>query len=336
MKISVESVVDPAAWNLLLLGDPDSSFFHTRVWLDALTSAYPRFTAGYVLAHEGDGRLVGGLPFVRARRMGVSQILSLPFGTYGGPLISPAASVSPARVRALLTAGWRSEATRPGVVRAHLVPFAPGQPDPGAAWFDPAGVDPAWRRWERTHIIPLAAGFEEIWFRRYDKENRTASRKAVRLGVVVAEEDGVAAARLLDTLYRGQSSEWRGHAPYREGLFERLAETGGERVRIWVARHEGEAVFAVMGFYHRDTVMPWVSGSSAGARALCAGNLIHKVMIEDACGRGFAFYNFGGSGGVPGIEAFKVAFGGEAFDYVSYLIEARAYGWLRRRLGGRA
>lgn len=330
MKISVETQIDPAAWNLLLLGDPDGTFFHDRTWMTSLTASYRHFHPGYIVAREADGRLVGGIPFVRAVRFGLTQILSMPFGTYATPLASPAASVSAARVRALLAERWLKEATRPGVVRAHLVPFSPGQPDPGAAW-----IAPQWRVKEQTHIIPLAAGFEEIWFRRYDKENRTASRKAVRLGVVVAEESGTEAARVLDTLYRGQSGEWSGHAPYREGLFERLVEQGGERVRIWVARHEGVAVFAVMGFYHRDTVLPWVSGSTPDARRLCAGNLIHKVMIEDGASRGFAAYNFGGSGGVPGIEAFKVAFGGEAFDYVSYLIEAPAYGWLRRSLAGR-
>lgn len=330
MRISVEPAVDPVAWNLLLLGDPDATFFHDRIWMDALTSVYPHFHPGYILLSEDDGRLVGGMPFVRATRFGLTQILSMPFGTYGTPLASPAASISVARVRALLAERWRQLARGARVVRAHLVPFTPGVPDPGAAW-----LSPTWRMKERTHIIPLSVGFEEIWFRRYDKENRTASRKAVRLGVVVAEEPGRAAARVLDRLYRGQSGEWQGHAPYREGLFERLAASGGERVRIWVARQNGEPVFAAMAFYLRDTVMPWVSGSTPGARALCAGNLIHKVMIEDGCSRGFASYNFGGSGGQPGIEAFKVAFGGEAFDYVSYLLEAPWYGRVRRTVLGR-
>lgn len=310
---------------MLLLGDPDGTFFHERLWMEALTATYPHFHAGYLLAHEPDGRLVGGVPFVRALRFGLTQLLSMPFGTYGTPLASPAGSMSAPRVKALLAERWLREATRPGVVRAHFVPFSSGPGDAGAAL-----VPAAWRRTERTHIIPLANGFDDIWFKRYDKENRTASRKAVRLGVVVSEEEGAGAAAVLERLYRTQSEEWSGHAPYRAGLFERLTAAGGERVRTWVARHDGEAVFAVMAFYHRDTVFPWVSGSSGRARGLCAGNLIHKVLIEDACSRGYAHYNFGGSGGVAGIEAFKVAFGGEPVDYVSALVEAPWYGMLRR------
>ena len=325
MKIALEREVDPAAWALLAQGDDDGTFFHDPTWMHALTATYPGFQARYVVAREDNGRLAGGLPAVAAVRAGLTQLLSMPFGTYAMPLVAGGASQSPARVRALLGEAWRREATRSGVVRAHLVPFSTTQRDPGAAWL-PA----AWRRVERTHIIPLAVGFEEIWFKRYDKENRTASRKAVRLGVVVGEERGAAAGETLDRLYRTQSMEWSDHAAYRPGLLQRLAETGGERVRVWVARHEGEAVFAAMVFYHRDTVTPWVSGSTAGARALCAGNLLHKVIIEDACRRGFAAYNFGGSGGIAGIEAFKVAFGGEAVDYASYLREAPWFGGLRR------
>ena len=75
---------------------------------------------------------------------------------------------------------------------------------------------------------------------------------------------------------------------------------------------------------------PWVSGSTPDARALCAGNLIHKVLIEDACSRGFSTYNFGGSGGIPGLEAFKVAFGGIHIDYTTYFRESPWFG--RRRL----
>lgn len=325
MKISLERQVDPAAWAVLAQGDADGSFFHDAAWMRALVDTYPGFSARYFLAREDNGRLAGGLPAVVARRAGLAQLLSMPFGTYAMPLVAGGASASTGRVRQLLMEAWRKEATRAGVVRAHLVPFSATQRDPGAAWL-PA----AWRRVERTHIIPLSVGFEEIWFKRYDKENRTASRKAVRLGVVVGEERGADAGATLDRLYRTQSMEWTTHATYRPGLFQRLAEQGGERVRIWVARHEGEAVFAVMVFYHRDTVTPWVSGSTAGARALCAGNLIHKVIIEDGAGRGFAAYNFGGSGGNPGIEAFKVAFGGEAWDYASYLREAPWFGGLRR------
>ncbi|TPW09545.1 MAG: Uncharacterized protein FD129_2171 [bacterium] len=181
----------------------------------------------------------------------------------------------------------------------------------------------------------MTEGFEAIWFQRYDKENRTAARKAVRAGVLVAEEEG--GAEVLEELYRRQAREWTGHALYRYGLFRELVDRLGDAAKVWVARRNETAVFAVMAFYHKGTVTPWVSGASPEARALSAGNLIHKVIIEDGCRRGLSTYNFGGSGGVSGIEAFKVAFGGEAIAYHSWFHESPWFGrarQARRRLLG--
>jgi CelD/BcsL family acetyltransferase involved in cellulose biosynthesis len=328
---------DLAAPALAALGaaDPDASIFHDPDFLGALLDRYREFRPHHLVATDDAGRLLGVLPTIRVARSGAAQILSLPFGSYATPLVAAGDSESEARVRAELIRAWLHAATATGVVRAHFVSFPRTAPDMATALL-PA----EWRLPERTHLIPLEAGFDDIWFRRYDKENRTAARKAVRQGVVVGVESGEEAHVVLETLYRMQAREWTAHALYRYGLFAGLADRLGDRMRIWVARHEGEAVFAVLAFYHKDTVLPWVSGASPAARALCAGNLIHKVIIEDACRRGFAGYNFGGSGGVAGIEAFKVAFGGEAVDYASWFHEAPWFGRLRtlrrgllRRLG---
>jgi CelD/BcsL family acetyltransferase involved in cellulose biosynthesis len=335
LKIRIDE--DPAAPALsaLVPVDAAASIFHEPDFLGALLASYPEFRPHHLVAADAAGRLLGVLPSIRVARGGTAQLLSLPFGSYATPLAAPEASEPGDRVREELVRTWHDEATAAGIVRAHFVSFADPDADPATALL-PAG----WRQQERTHVIPLDAGFDDIWFRRYDKENRTAARKAVRLGVVVGVESGEAALDVLERLYRMQAREWTAHALYRYGLFAALAERLGDRLRIWVARHEGEAVFAVLAFYHRDTVLPWVSGATPAARALCAGNLIHKVMIEDGCRRGFAAYNFGGSGGVAGIEAFKVAFGGEAVDYASWFREVPWFGRLRalrrgllRRLG---
>lgn len=325
MKVAVERETDPRTWGALNAADPDASIFHDPLWLGALLSLYREFQPHHLVARDETGRLLGGLPAVRIDRGGLRQILSLPFGSYGTPLVAAGAGESPELIRGRLVEAWRLEARRAGVVRAYLAPFARHAPDPARA-----RLPGSWRRAERTHLIPLDEGFEKIWFERYDKENRTASRKAVRLGVVVTPESGPAAAEILESLYRHQAREWTWHALYRYGLFRAMLERLGERARLWIARHQEQPVFAVLAFQHKDTVMPWVSGASPGARALCAGNLIHKVIIEDACRRGSALYNFGSSGGLPGIEAFKVAFGGEPFDYFSYFHEVPLFGAARR------
>lgn len=325
MNVVVERETDPRIWGPLNAADPDASIFHDPRWLGALLSLYPEFKPHHLVLRDGAGRLLGALPTVRVDRAGLRQFLSLPFGSYGTPLAAPDAGEPGDRIRARLVEAWRDRVNRPGVVRAHLAPLNRQAPD-AARTILPEG----WRQAERTHVIPLREGFDAIWTGRYDKENRTASRKAVRLGVVVALETDPAAAEILEELYRGQARQWTWHSLYRYGLFRVMMERLGGQARLWVARHAGRPVFAVLAFDHRDTVMPWVSGATPDARGLCAGNLIHRVIIEDACSRGFAWYNFGSSGGIPGIEAFKVAFGGEPVDYLSYLHESAFFGAARR------
>ncbi len=319
MNVRLERDVDPAAWALLLDGDPSASYYHTLPFIDSLCSVYRRFEARYLVARSDSSGLAGGLPIVLVRQAGLTQVLSLPFGSYGQPVVVPGPAGDAAR-RALLE-GWCAEARRSGVVRAHLI----GAPGRAARPVD--ALPAAWKTPERTHLIDLTAGFDDIWHNRYDKENRTASRKAERAGVTVAREDGAEGADVLDRLYRTQSVEWTDHAPYEYGLFRKLVAADPERVRIWVARKDGAPVFATMTFRFGGTATPWVSGSTKEARALCAGNLIHKVMIEDAVKQGCSVYNFGGSGGVAGIEAFKVAFGAGPVDYASWFSEAA---WFRR------
>lgn len=341
MKIVVDRETNPLLWGALIAADPDATIFHEPAFLDVLIQAYPEFRPHHLVARDAAGRILGALPGIAIERPGLSQLLSLPFGSYGTPLVAAGAGrgeshpvgnrglglVGPeaghAGIRGSLVDRWLVEASRAGVVRAQLVPYSPGHGDPARG-----RLPDAWRRGERTHLIPLTEGFEAIWFHRYDKENRTAARKAVRAGVLVAEEEG--GAVVLEELYRRQAREWTGHALYRYGLFRELADRLRDKARIWVARHNDAPVFAVMAFYHKGVVTPWVSGASPLARSLSAGNLIHKVIIEDGCLRGYHTYNFGGSGGVGGIEAFKVAFGGEPVDYDSWFHEAPWFGRLRQ------
>lgn len=325
MNVVVERETDPRTWGPLNASDVDATIFHDPRWLDGLLSIYPEFRPHHLVLRDGAGRLLGALPTVRVDRAGLRQYLSLPFGSYGTPLVAAGAGEPPGRIRARLVEAWRDLVNRPGVVRAHFAPLSRAGHDAA-----PALLPEGWRQAERTHVIPLTEGFDAIWTRRYDKENRTASRKAARLGVVVTLESDPAAADILEPLYRQQARQWTWHSLYRYGLFRVMMERLGGAARLWVARHEERPVFAVLAFDHGATVMPWVSGATSEARGLCAGNLIHRVIIEDACDRGFAWYNFGSSGGVPGIEAFKVAFGGEPLDYQSYLYESPLFGAVRR------
>jgi hypothetical protein len=199
VKISLERQVDPAAWAVLAQGDADGSFFHDAAWMRALVDTYPGFSARYFLAREDNGRLAGGLPAVVARRAGLAQLLSMPFGTYAMPLVAGAPR---SRGGCAVARGGGGRRPRRRGARSRCRSAPPSATGAAAA--------AAWRRVERTLIIPLV-GFEEICSALRQGEC-TASRKAVRQACGA----GAAPTRApLDRLYRTQSMEWTTHATAR-------------------------------------------------------------------------------------------------------------------------
>jgi CelD/BcsL family acetyltransferase involved in cellulose biosynthesis len=320
---TLEDLPDPE-WDRLVTASPAGTFFHTRAWMAALSRTYAHFRPLLLLAENDDGEILGGIPAMTIRRLGASFLHSMPFGTYGGPLFTGANLA----VAGLLLREWDRLARAPGVLWSQMSTLR---------------LDPRLRRQfvevfgdrarERTtHVIPIERGFDEIWYRRYDKENRTSARKAVRAGVVVQERSDAEGAEALHDLHARQASEWRGYSLHPRRFLGEILAAGRDSARIWVADYEGRPVAAVLVLYFRESVLPWISGLDADYRRLCASNLLYKVILEDAASRGFTEFNFGGSGDDQGVAAFKESFGAEPLDYPSWEWETSLFRlWKRAR-----
>jgi CelD/BcsL family acetyltransferase involved in cellulose biosynthesis len=310
----------PSEWPDLWRRDREATVFHHPRWIDAITRAYPRFEPRFAV-HEHDGRVDGVLPFVRYRKLGMEQILSLPYGTYGGSVVDPQAAGDPAGA---LAAAFARLVRRPLVVRFEMTLFHPGEDRA-------ASVDRELGRFLRpthTHVVDLTVGFDELWNRRYDKDTRTAVRKAEREGVTAAAEPGDEAVVVLARLHAEQSRNWAGFRPHPVEALRAVRETLGEEAEIWVARRGGEPLVAmlVVSAGGREA-FAWVSGSQPEARPVNALHLIFDRLFRRACEQGMVRLNFGGSAGNPGIEAFKMSLGGIEVPVRRYYGEAA---WRRR------
>ncbi|HYV51083.1 MAG TPA: hypothetical protein VE910_04205, partial [Dongiaceae bacterium] len=80
------SVEPPSDWDALCRDDPRATLFLHPRWMQALLRANPAYRPLYLLA-EQNGETLGFVPVVRSKRLGLDQVLSLPFGTHGGPLV---------------------------------------------------------------------------------------------------------------------------------------------------------------------------------------------------------------------------------------------------------
>jgi CelD/BcsL family acetyltransferase involved in cellulose biosynthesis len=292
MRVAVVDTFPPEL-DAIADASPRATFYHTNAWLSSLAHAYPRLRPRCLVA-EGDARAF--LPYFVARRGPFEALWSLPFGTYGGPVGDEAAS------RALIEA-FRREGERRRVLEVGWVDFRNA--------FDPGGEV----EMGRTHVVDIAAGFDAVWRDRFDKPRRRRVRRAEEMGVVVrraASEDDV--TRFFD-VYRARLAGWDERGGHPEALFRELVARGGERVRLYVAEHEGNVVGGHVNFYYKDDVTAWYGMASRAGDDLHAGTLLYATAMREACEAGFRSYNLGASLGKASLEEYKRSLGGEPYEY---------------------
>lgn len=295
---------------------PRATFYHTHAWLSSLAEAYPRLRPR-CLVTEGDARAF--LPYFIARRGPFEALWSLPFGTYGGPVGDEAAS------RELLAA-FRREGERRRVLEVGWVDFRNAFGAGGEVETD------------RTHVVDISAGFDAVWRDRFDKPRRRRVRRAEEMGVVVrraASEDDV--GRFFE-VYRSRLAGWDERGGHPEALFRGLVARGGERVRLYVAEHEGNVVGGHVNFYYKDDVTAWYGMASRAGDELHAGTLLYATAMREACEAGFRSYNLGASLGKASLEEYKRSLGGEPYQYrivrhrrFAGRVAAALRGWRRSR-----
>lgn len=298
--------VDPIA-----VASPEASFYHTRPWLESLA-----VTSGLELrclvAREGGG-IRGFLPFFFGRTGPFRRAWSLPYGTYGGP-----ATAGDEEAFDGLLATYAALLERPRVIETGWVDFRNRRP--GARGLKSV-----------THVVDLAGGFDAVWSERFASDRRKRARRASRLGVVVETSQ---AADDLEAHYRIYARRVRAfgtQAPFPLELFQELKSRGGENVRLFVARHDGEVVGGHFNFYHGSEVIAWYGMTSERGDELQAGTLLYAECIRDACERGLSTYNLGGSLARQSLIDYKVSLGGEAYQYATR-IERSALGTLGARI----
>jgi len=260
---------------------------------------------------------------IRQRKLSLSRFLSMPFGTYGGPISAGADE----RVDAELLRALRSVlAERRSLSFACALPPDRGPlPEALASILGQPKV-----LGMSTHILELDGDFERVW-KRYQKRNRAVIRKAIAAGTDVRVVSGPKAATTLHGLYARQARGWRGHRPYKYRLIEGCATYEGRPfTQLWQAVIGNHVMSSLLAFYDDREVFPWLMGSTPECRKLGVNNYLVSEMIRDACNRGFSRVNLGGSMGNPGIEHFKRALGAVKAPTYQYIWDGRLFSIARR------
>lgn len=204
-----------------------------------------------------------------------------------------------ARVQELLaSSGWISQTSDTG--------FSAGQP-------------------RHVFQVPLAgrtaddvlAGMNQLW--------RRNIKKAAKLGVEVT----VGSAADLPDFHRlyVETAERDHFTPrplgYFTTMFDALLAEDPDRIRLYLARHEGDLVAATTWVRVGDHVWYSYGASSTAKRDVRGSNAVQWAMIQDAIAAGASVYDLRGitdtlDADDPhiGLIQFKVGTGGQAVEYV--------------------
>jgi len=314
----------------------------TRLWQevlgDAARDALPSQTPGWRDAVCANGwqdatRLYtwqdGARMLVPLVRSGTgAEYASWPVGWGVGGVLAAPDTVTPERVRTVLR-----DLTSLPAEEIYLRPH----PASTALWDEL--VPPGTRRNPRlTQVLDLDGGLDHIWQHRFHRNVRNAVRRAERAELTVEQD---ATGRLVPVFYRlfelsidrwAEQSDESDDALRRKvreknplTKFTAVAQHLGQDCRVWLARHEGEPVAALLALHRGPQVVYWQAAmdKARAARTKAATYLLYLV-IEDACARGARSLHMGDTYPGTSVTTFKAAFGPDDHHTAGYWIPGSA------------
>jgi lipid II:glycine glycyltransferase (peptidoglycan interpeptide bridge formation enzyme) len=196
-----------------------------------------------------------------------------------------------------------------------------------AGWQQDAGADGGFGDFQPRYVfqVPVAgrteaevlAGCNQLW--------RRNIRKAEKAGVLV-EVGSEADLPTFHELYLATASHQH-FTPRPLSYFERMYRTlraeDGDRIRLYLGRHEGEVLAANLMMGMGRHVWYSYGGTALHKRELRASNAVQWRMLTDAMAAGAAVYDLRGIGDALdpddhlfGLIQFKLGTGGEAVEYL--------------------
>jgi len=161
-----------------------------------------------------------------------------------------------------------------------------------------------------TQVLDLSEGFDHL-FRKWTWGHYSRTRKGLREGItaeVAATEDEW---KSYFELYQDTLARWGEDATnrYEWDLFEIMLRKKSHKIKLWLARYQGQVISGALCFYHNKHVAYWHSATSQRFfKKLNATHVLQYAIIKDACERGFLIYDFLPSSGIKGVIDFKNGF----------------------------
>ena len=315
MKLSIERQIDDQEVMRFLEKVPSATFFHTPAWLHTLTNSFARFHEGWITIRNGS-KLEGFMPYVEIKCGPFRKLWSLPFGTYGDPVVADKRAE-----RELLDAYLRM-ASGSMCLDAGMILFRAERP------LDlPTGIV---QRREECRIIELEGTFEHYRSNLLSSKRRQLCNRALGEGVEVRTIEDPAGIGKFYEAYRAESTKWGGVHPYPYALFEELFARRDRSLLFLGAYLDGEFLGGHINFFFGEQAQAWQAGLTERAPSYEVSAILIVWAVEEAYRRGMKYFNLGSSGANEGIIFFKESLGGREHIYHIAETSSRWYRFIRR------
>ena len=303
VSVRTFATTDASRWDEFVKRHPDGSLFQLISWKRVIEKTY-RYESCYVLAERGN-EITGIAPlFLVADWLGGRRLISVPFGVYAGICAADEES------REQLLQFIRQECASRGVAYLEL----------------------------RNRRCKLDAGFHknslyttftttlspdvDANLKRLPRDTRYMIRKGEKAGL--RAESG---PHQKDIFYRlfSQNLHHHGTPVFPRAFFENLYEEFGSAIDLMTVYSNSEPVSAVLGFFFRDTILPYYAGASPDAPKTGANNFMYWELMKRAAQAGYCRFDFGRSKNGTGAYAFKTQWNMdvEPLDYEVLLVNRK-------------
>jgi CelD/BcsL family acetyltransferase involved in cellulose biosynthesis len=296
---TVVSPPDGGAWDALVGQAPGATVFHTSAWAKLWTEEWrgARWVAHVIEDAQGYAGAIGAV--VRNRGIG-RTVLSMPFGTYGGPLVREG-HPDPASIRHELLESFARLMGSRWTLRSEMTWYR------GSMEEVPSSLEP---RESFTHVLPLERDFEAL-ARGFSPAARRLVRQAEESGLTIraatSEEDVRAFYEIASETVRR-----RGGKPKPYSLYQRIHRSlvPAGIARFHLVHHGEEPVAGSLHLFHEGVAMSWLPVSLESSWHLRPNNFLVARTLETLCGAGYVEYNFGASPhDAAGLIRFKEGWG---------------------------
>jgi CelD/BcsL family acetyltransferase involved in cellulose biosynthesis len=290
---------DRAAWDALVAGAPESTVFHTSAWAQLWLEEW-RGARWVAFVLEDEKGYAGGISAI-VRNRGIGRtVFSMPYGSYGGPLVRPD-HPDPASVRRELLESFARLAGGRWTLRSELTWYRGRREE----------IPPRLTTAERfTHVLPLGSDFETL-AGGFAPPTRRLVRQAEESGLTIrsaADDSDVRAyyALAVDTVRR------RGGRPKPYSLYERIYRSfvPAGLARYHLVHHGDTPVAGSLHLFHQGIALNWLTVSSEASWHLRPNNFLIAGTLATLCDAGYLEYDLGGSPpDAAGLIRFKEGWG---------------------------